>query len=267
MLPSSHFEPNDEQVLLFHTARSYCAQQARLMLEEKGIDWHGRYLELGKAEHFHPAYVRMNPRMVVPTLVDHGVVIRNAAWIIRYLDMKFPERPLIPLDPKRRRLMEHWIDRQDEYPVKYLSAGNLPEHLRSRQKAGWKVRLDALKALMHQHRFDRQLCSLYARKFDEITHWHEVEANKAQIAEITGRMDRMLDGVDAQLAHTPFLAGDDYSLADIAWTPVLYRIEECGFVDSWIHGKRRHLGDYYNRLKQRPSFDSAIVAFLEGRRR
>jgi glutathione S-transferase len=267
MLPSSHFEPNDEQVLLFHTARSYCAQQVRLMLEEKRIAWHSRYLDLGSAEHFHPAYVRMNPRMVVPTLVDHGVVVRNAAWIIRYLDVKFPDGPLIPLDPVHRRLMEHWVDRQDEYPVKYLSAGNLPEHLRSRQKAGWQARLDALRALMDQHRYDQQLCSLYARKFDEIMQWRAVAADKRQIAEITGRMDRMLDDLDVQLTSTAFLAGDNYSVADVAWTPVLYRIEECGFADDWIHRTRGNLSAYYNRLKQRPSFDSAIVAFLDGRRR
>ena len=267
MLPSSYFEPNDDQVLLFHTARSYCAQQVRLMLEEKGIEWHSRYLDLGSAEHFHPAYVRMNPRMVVPTLVDHGVVVRNAAWIIGYLDVKFLERPLTPLEPARRRLMEHWIDRQDEYPVKYLSAGNLREDLRWHQRGGWQVRLDALRALMDQHRYDQQLCSLYARKFDEITRWHVVAADKMQLAQITGCMDRMLDELDAQLNSTTFLAGEHYSVADVAWTPVLYRIEECGFADAWIYRRRINLSAYYNRLKQRPSFDGAVVAFLEGRRR
>jgi ganglioside-induced differentiation-associated protein 1 len=264
-LPNSYFEPSDDQILLFHTARSYCAQQVRLMLEEKGIAWHSRYLDLGTAEHFHPAYVRMNPRMVVPTLVDHGVVIRNATWIIRYLDVRFPERPLTPLDPSRRRLMEHWIDLQDEYPVKYLSAGNLPQDLRSRQRASWEARLDALKALMGQHQYDQQLCSLYARKFEEIMQWRAVVTDKHQIAEIDGRMDRMLDELDAQLNSTTFLTGDHYSLADVAWTPVLHRIEECGLADAWIHRKRTNIGTYYERMKQRPSFDSAIVAFLEGR--
>jgi glutathione S-transferase len=267
MLPDSHFESDDQQVLLFHAARSYCAQQARLMLEEKAIAWQSRYLELGRAEHFHPAYVRMNARMVVPTLVDHGVVVCNAAWIIRYLDVKFPERPLTPLDPERRRLMERWIDRQDRYPVKYLSAGNLPEHLQSQQKAGWHARLDALRLLMDRHRFDRQLCALYQRKIAEITEWLSVDADKARMAEITHRMDGMLNDLDSQLAQTRFLAGDSYSLADLAWTPVLYRIEECGLAEAWMHRQRRHLSGYYLRLKARPSFDAAITVFLEGRRR
>lgn len=267
MLPDPHFETSDDGVLLFHTARSYCAQQVRLALEEKGIKWQSRYLELGEAEHFHPAYVRMNPRMVVPTLVDHGFVVRDAAQIIRYLDARYPEGPLTPFEPNRKRLMEHWIELQDQYPVKFLSIGNLPDQQRSRQKASWQARLDALKKLIEQHRFDEQLCSLYSRKFEEIEHWQLVEADKARLAEIRGRMNHLLGDLEVQLTETPFLAGADYSLAEIAWTPVLYRIEECGLADDWIHQKRPQLSDHYNRLKQRPSFDAAISAFLEGRRR
>ncbi len=78
MLKPEYFELPSDGVVLFHAARSYCAQQVRLALEEKGVAWVSRPLSLRQAEHFAPAYARMNPHMVVPTLADRGRVLRDA---------------------------------------------------------------------------------------------------------------------------------------------------------------------------------------------
>jgi glutathione S-transferase len=171
VLTRDYFDPPSDGVVLFHAARSYCAQQVRVALEEKGVAWRSRPLELGKADHFDPAYARMNPHMVVPTLADYGRIVRDAARIIRYIDLRFDGPQLCPDDPDARSRMDHWIDVADAVPVKYLSVTNLPDDLRTRQLKGWHDRLDALARLMNEHGDDPDLSALYRRKHDEIQEW------------------------------------------------------------------------------------------------
>lgn len=53
---------------LYHTVNSVCAQKVRIQLEEKGLPWTGRLMTL-RGDQFDPAYLKLNPNGVVPTLV------------------------------------------------------------------------------------------------------------------------------------------------------------------------------------------------------
>jgi glutathione S-transferase len=59
------------------------------------------------------------------------------------------------------------------------------------------------------------------------------------------------------LTNQQWLAGDDYSLADVAFTPYLARLEHLNILG--MLGKRQHAADWYQRCKARPSFQDAIV--------
>jgi len=265
VLKPEYFELPSDGVVLFHAARSYCAQQVRLALEEKGVAWVSRPLSLRQAEHFAPAYARMNPHMVVPTLADRGRVVRDAARIIRFVDLRFDGPQLCPDDPDALDRMEHWIGIADRLPVKYLSAANLPEDLRGWQIKGWLYRLEVLLQLMDEHADDPDLTALYQRKHAEIEEWCRVEADKAHADAVMREVEQVLDRLQDAL-DDDCLAGPDYSLADLAWTPVFYRIIECGLDRFWSEGRRPRLAAYVARLMARPSTDAAITAFLDGRR-
>jgi ganglioside-induced differentiation-associated protein 1 len=60
---------------LYHHGSSVCAAKVRLVLAEKGIDWTGHYVDILKGEQFDPAYLKLNPKAVVPTLVHDGFVL------------------------------------------------------------------------------------------------------------------------------------------------------------------------------------------------
>ena len=49
-----------------------------------------------------PAYLKLNPNGVVPTLVHDGNVIVESTVIMHYLDDTFPAPPLMPNDPLDR---------------------------------------------------------------------------------------------------------------------------------------------------------------------
>ena len=61
-------------VTLYHGRTSVCSIKARLALAEKGVDWDGKLLTL-RGDQFDPAYMKLNPNAVVPTLVHDGKVI------------------------------------------------------------------------------------------------------------------------------------------------------------------------------------------------
>ncbi len=67
----------------------------------------------------------------------------------------------------------------------------------------------------------------------------------------------MLEEMEEALARHPWLAGDEYSLADVAFTPYLARLEHLNILG--MVGERRHVAQWYDRCKQRKSFAAAIV--------
>ena len=71
------------------------------------------------------------------------------------------------------------------------------------------------------------------------------------------RMLLLLDEMEEALGTQPWLAGSDYSLADVAFTPYLARLEHLGILA--LLGERHQVADWYRRCKARPSFREAIV--------
>ena len=78
---------------------SVCAQKVRLVLAIKGLDHERRSLDLRAGDQFKPDYLKLNPKAVVPTIVDNGIPIIESTVIIAYLDDAYPEPPLKPSDP------------------------------------------------------------------------------------------------------------------------------------------------------------------------
>ena len=82
---------------------SICAERPLTVLAEKGVtDWAPRHIHLFKGERFDPAYLKLNPKAQVPTLVHNGAAIREATLICNYLDELYPDPPLKAAAPVAR---------------------------------------------------------------------------------------------------------------------------------------------------------------------
>ena len=55
-----------------------------------------------------------------------------------------------------------------------------------------------------------------------------------------------------------WLASDNFSLADISWSVILHRVDECGWSDLLLE-KKPFINAYYEKIKQRESFIKGIV--------
>ena len=81
---------------LYHYWSSVCSQKVRMCLAEKAIDWESRHVDIFTFENYEPAYTKLNPKAVVPTLDHDGHILIESNIILEYLEDVFPQVPLRP---------------------------------------------------------------------------------------------------------------------------------------------------------------------------
>ncbi len=100
---------------LYYFENSICAERPLMVLAEKGVtDWVPHHIHLFRGEQFDPAYLKLNPKAQVPTLVHDGAIIRESTLICDYLDDLYPHPPLKPGSPVELAHMREWIKEADE---------------------------------------------------------------------------------------------------------------------------------------------------------
>src|SRR5438045_9800276 len=82
--------------VLYEAPRSSAAYRARIALNLKGIDYESRPLNLIEGEQQSAEYRELNPQGLVPMLEIDGHRLTQSLAIISYLDLKFPNQPLLP---------------------------------------------------------------------------------------------------------------------------------------------------------------------------
>jgi glutathione S-transferase len=73
--------------------------------------------------------------------------------------------------------------------------------------------------------------------------------------------DRYIGEMEQALAAAPHLAGEAFSLADIAAIPYLNRAAALGMDRLWV-GRRPRVEDWFARMRARPSFATAVTKWL-----
>ncbi len=230
---------------LYHNDISTCSQKARLCLAEKGLAWEDRHLNLRAGEHQQDWYIKLNRRAVVPTLVHDDKVIPESNVIIEYLDEAFPEPRLRPEDPYGRAMMRLWTKQLDEdihdagIAVLTFAIAFRHQYL-ERGEAGQRL-LERVPTVSKRERrrdvIERGVASVHLRTAVE-------------------RLEKLFAEMEEALAAHPWLVGTSYTLADLAFTPYLTRIEHLNLM-GWFEHKPR-LADWFSRIKARPSYGEAI---------
>jgi glutathione S-transferase len=82
-------------ITLYHAPQSRSGRP-RWLLEEIGVPYEVKRLDLQAGDQKKPEYLKLNPNGAVPTLVDDDTVLWESAAICQYLADKFPEKNLAP---------------------------------------------------------------------------------------------------------------------------------------------------------------------------
>src|SRR5262249_44186035 len=101
-------------ITLYDFGNSVCCQKVRITLCAKGLTWEAIRVDLFRSEQYDPAYLKLNPKGVVPTLLHDGRPVIESTLICEYRDEVSPDPPLIPADPWLRTRMRWWSKAVDE---------------------------------------------------------------------------------------------------------------------------------------------------------
>ncbi len=150
-----------------------------IALEELGLPYQVRTVDIGRGEQFAPDFLKISPNNKIPAIVDDEaeggpLPVFESGAILTYLADK-SGRLLAPSGPARYKALEwlHW------------QIGGLGPML-------------------------GQLGFFAVRSADK---------SPLAIERFTQEADRLLGVMDRRLAEQPYLAGEDYSIADIAAYP------------------------------------------------
>ena len=90
------------RIVLYDYYRSSACYRVRIALNLKGVDYEKRTVNLLKSEQQGEEYRSINPQGLVPVLEIDGHRLTQSLAIINYLDLRFPNFPLIPAAAAQR---------------------------------------------------------------------------------------------------------------------------------------------------------------------
>ena len=234
---------------LYQSYLSTCSGKVRLVLEEKGLAYKEHVINLQKGDQFSPDYMKLNPKSIVPTIINNGEVFRESSVICEYLDDLQPEPPLRPSDPMKRAKMRLWMKFMDDevHPM----TGIVTYAVSIRHERVKQLSPEALA----QH-FEK-MTNPTKREQQKTIHYDGVESpyfkNAIQV------MDKMVGNIEADLeSHGgPWMLGDHYSIADVVVTPYMLRLEHFSFDALWQE-KRPLVTEWWGRIRERPNYRGVI---------
>lgn len=100
-----------DNIVTFYTHPQSRGRMVHWLLEELGVPYDMKILDLDKREHKAPSYLAINPMGKVPAIVHRGVVVTEVAAIGIYLADAFPKAGLAPAldDPKRGTYLRWFV--------------------------------------------------------------------------------------------------------------------------------------------------------------
>ncbi|WP_341704163.1 glutathione S-transferase family protein [Ferrovibrio sp.] len=207
---------------LYHHWLSPFSRKVRIHLKEKGLDFQ---LEVEKTWERRPDFLAMNPAGLVPVLVEHdGRVLAESQAICEYLDEVYPNKTLLGFDPPARAETRRLV-------------------------AWWDLK------------FGREVSEplVFEKVMRRFLGQGHPESAVIRIAH--QNMKIHLDYIAWLTERRSWLAGDDFSLADIAAAAHVSCVDYLGDI-LWEDHPGAH--DWYARVKSRPSMRPLLADHIPG---
>lgn len=207
---------------LYHLPLSPYCRKVRVALKEKGLDVE---LEVEKVWERRPEFLALNPAGLVPVLIEEdGDPICDSSVICEYLEEVYPGTALFGLTPKECaevRRLVVWFDQK--------FAREVTDNL---------YREKMLKRVLGMGEVNSGVIRAGAQNL----HYH-------------------LQYIGWLVERRRFLAGDQFSIADIAAAAQLSTLD---YLDDVPWAKHPVAKDWYARIKSRPSFRPLLTDHVPG---
>ena len=190
--------------ILYHWEPNSNPGKVMFLFAEKGVTYAGHYVDLLGMEQHTPAYLALNPKGTIPTLINGDQILTESTPMMEYIDTVFNGPKFTPADPVDRWRMRWWMRYFDSYLAPAISM------------LGWKrfIGPSVLKC------DPRELDGAIDRIPDEQRRsaWRKAlydEFTDAELAESLRRYLYGLNVLEQHLGNSLWVAGTAYSLADI----------------------------------------------------
>ncbi len=188
-------------------------RRVRIFLAEKGLKVPTELLSIIAGDHKKPEFLSVNPLGQIPALkLDDGEVITESVSICRFFEALHPEPPMFGKGPKGMADVDMWVRRVE---------------LRLMVPVGM--------VWMHTHPFTARVVVPQYTEFGESNRPRAIAAMRY---------------FDESLAGRSWLAGKDYSIADIT---LLTTIDFAIFIGIGLPDDMPNLKAWHERASTRPS--------------
>ena len=190
---------------LYDGGRAPNPRRVRIFLAEKGITVPAEQIDLGTMQQRSEAFTAINPMQRVPALLlDDGTVIAESIAICRYFEALHPDPPLFGRGALESALVEMW-----------------------NRRAELHLLFPVAEVFQHLHPAMKQMVQ------PQVPDWGE--ANKP-------RVSAFLQFLDGELKERPFVAGANYTVADITALVAVdfMRVSKLKVPDELANVKRWH---------------------------
>ena len=236
-------------ITLYHMDPLSNGLKCLLALKEKRLDFTSVYIDLLKFEQHQPEFLAVNPDGEIPVLVHDGFKLSQSTVILEYLEDAFPETPhLRPNSPQDAARMRKWNKFIDEHVWSYVSL----------------------------HGFHRGIGPMLRAQFDEVgmenllsripleekrIKWRGAWKgfSTAELDNAARKVGIAVDQANAQLAHSPWLIGDEFSMADINLFADLGLALDSLFPEIGTACRAPHLLDWVARMHERTSVQATLA--------
>lgn len=188
-------------------------------MAEKGIEIETVQVDLGSGEQFAEAYREINPDCVVPALqLDDGSCLSEVLAICHYLEAKHPEPDLLGTTDEERARILMWNSKVEQQGLWAVADAfrNVAKGLKDRAATG---------PVPYP-----QIPELAARGRDQVEHFFH--------------------RLDEQLTGNEFIAGNRFSIADIA---ALVAVDFAARIKLSVPEDAAHLIRWHESVSSRPS--------------
>jgi glutathione S-transferase len=234
---------------LIHFSGSSCSQKTRIFLNLKGIDWVSHHVDLTSGKNHSDWFLGINPRGLVPILVDDGEVHIESNDIIQYLEEKFPEPKLIPEGYKT--LTSELLKEEDDLhlDIRNVSFRFLFGKLARKRPSSIK-KFEDYEGTIEGKRDSHKVKEVNFYN-DFLKQGIPVDALKQSVTKFIKVYERF----EQDLANQEFLLGEEVSVLDIAWFIYTHRLDLAGY-----DFKKRHRAVYnwYLNLLGKEAFKKEI---------
>jgi len=234
------------------------SQKVRLALEERGTDYTSFHVNPITGKNMDSLFFQMNPSAKLPVLQNGSEIIYDTVEITQYIE----RIAIVSSGGSEISSGEvvQWIKTIQEWNPKYFTLAHIPD----------KYRLFVSKfirrVIIARMAEFPDLASAYHCKLREEWETEDKLRNPEVLRQSKEHLISLLDEVERKLSGTPFLVGEEFSMADVFLMPVLARLELLNLQDEYIYS-RPNIAKYWEVVKQRPSYKKVVGKYFKGWKR